>query len=81
MHGSENGNLFVMIFLIFQNSARTVNLFCKDQSHQLMRKGELGERPIELCSLNDGVIEAECAANQEHQVLTAIGSTLLQKSR
>ena len=67
----------MVIFFVAQDGAGAVKLLGEDESHQLMRKGELGEGPAMVGTREDPGVETVNAADKEHEVLTAAVSARL----
>ena len=61
----------MMIFFIPQDGACTVQLLCQQESYQLMRKGELRQRPSKTGPAQHAVVKAVNTANEEYQALRA----------
>ena len=71
----------MMIFFVPQDGTCAVQLLCQQESYQLVRKGELGQRPSKTGSVEHSFIKAVNTADEEYQALRAFIGAQLNKFR
>jgi hypothetical protein len=69
----------MMVFLVPQDGTGPVQLFCKDQSDELVGKGQSGERPDKIGTLEDGLVDPIGSSDQKHQPFRPVDGPLLNK--
>ena len=71
----------MVIFFVAQNGAGAVELFGEDESHQLVRKGELGEGPVMVRAGKDRGVQSINPADKKDEVFAATVSAHLDEMR
>jgi hypothetical protein len=69
----------MMVLLVPQDGAGPVQLFCKDQSDELVGKGQFGKRPDKIGSLQNRLVNTIRTSDQKHQLFSPVDRPLLDE--
>jgi len=70
-----------MVFFVAKYRTSTIQLFGKNESYQLVREGQQGQRPAMTGPAKHTLIEPVCAADEEDKVLNAAVGPRLDELR